>query len=377
MTLEVDEGRHGQGDDERGGARHRAASAVRVLRPRTLSLGAGLVLVVLLTALAALLPVPYVILSPGPTANTLGTDGDDGDVIQVSGRDTYPTEGHLQLLTVSVSGGPGAKTDLLSAVRAWFDGDAAVVPEEQVYPDDPSREEIRERNAEEMQLSQNSATTAALTELGIPIQRDVVVRSVSEGAPAQGVLKAGDVIKSVAGVATPDPQAVRDVIQAQEPGEPVRVTVLRAGEQQDLAVPTEDNGEGLAQVGIVPDVKQTYPFQVQIRLQDVGGPSAGMMFTLGIIDKLTPGPLTGGAFVAGTGTITDDGDVGPIGGIKQKLAGAKDAGATVFLAPEENCGETRGSVPDGLQVVRVGTLDDALTALDAVREQRTADLPAC
>ena len=139
------------------------------LRPRTLTLTSALVLVVLLTAIAAMLPVPYVVLSPGPTANTLGTDGDSGDVIAISGRKTYPTSGRLHLLTVSVAGGPGHRMDLVSALRAWLDPQDAVVPTAQVYPDDATEEQVRQRNAEEMQLSQNSATTAALTQLQIPI----------------------------------------------------------------------------------------------------------------------------------------------------------------------------------------------------------------
>ena len=103
-----------------------------------------------------------------------------------------------------------------------------------------------------------------------------------------------------------------------------------------------------------------------------------MMFALGIIDTLTPGSLNGGEKVAGTGTISADGTVGPIGGIRQKLWGAKDAGADWFLAPESNCDEVVGHVPDGLRVFAVEDLDDSLAVLDAIRDGGDLDaLPTC
>src|SRR5690606_10810906 len=122
---------------------------------------------------------------------------------------------------------------------------------------------------------------------------------------------------------------------------------------------------------------EDFPFDVTIQLDNVGGPSAGMMFALGIVDVLTPGEATGGEDIAGTGTIAGDGDVGPIGGIRQKLYGARDAGADWFLAPQENCDEVTGHVPDGLRVVSVDTLADALTAVDAIAHGDVDGLPAC
>lgn len=347
------------------------------MRPRTVSLSVGAFLIVVLTAVAALLPVPYVVLSPGPTANTLGADGANGEVITISGHQTYPTSGHLQLLTVSLRGGPGRRMDLVTAIRAWLDPHEAVVPTDVEFPDKPTVQQVQKQNAEEMQLSQTSATTAALTQLGIPIKRDVAVRAVTEDSPARGVLRAGDLVISVDGKKTPTLEDVSAGIQAKKPGDSHQFVVRRGAAEQTLTVPTRDNGKGTAVVGIELAVKQTYPFDVKISLQDVGGPSAGLMFSLGIVDKLTPGELTGGAFVAGTGTIDDNGAVGPIGGIQQKLAGARNAGATVFLAPAANCADTRGAVPDGLRVIKVATLKEAVAALDAVREKRIDALPSC
>jgi PDZ domain-containing protein len=122
----------------------------------------------------------------------------------------------------------------------------------------------------------------------------------------------------------------------------------------------------------------TFPFDVEISLEKVGGPSAGLMFSLGIIDTVTPGDLTGGKHIAGTGTISPDGLVGPIGGIEQKLQGARAGGATLFLAPAANCQEVAGRIPDGLQVVRVETLAEARDAVErAGNGQDTSGLPAC
>nr|WP_231126806.1 PDZ domain-containing protein [Motilibacter aurantiacus] len=209
---------------------------------------------------------------------------------------------------------------------------------------------------------------------------DVVVQAVVKDAPAEGVVRAGDVIVAVDGKAVADPQAVRDAISAHQPGDRVSVTVERGDKQLRLTMTTADGGNGRAVIGVTPSARVRPPLKVEIKLEDVGGPSAGMMFALGLIDKLTPGELTGGAFVAGTGTISEEGAVGPIGGIKQKLVGAKRAGASVFLAPADNCEETRGAVPDGLRVVKVGTLTEAVSALDTLRggdAEQIAGLPSC
>ncbi|WP_231121806.1 YlbL family protein [Motilibacter peucedani] len=342
-----------------------------------MTLTSGAILIVVLTALASWLPVPYVVLSPGPTANTLGTDGSNGEVISISGHATYPTSGHLQLLTVSLRGGPGRRMDLVTALRAWFDPHDAVVPTKVEFPDNPTPQQVEKRNAEDMELSQSAATTAALTQLGIPIERDIVVKSIQEGAPALGTLKAGDVVRSVDGKPASTPESVSSAIQAHTPGDPVSMTVERGGKTLTLQVPTAANEQGKARIGVEQAVRQTYPFQVKIGLQDVGGPSAGMMFALGIIDKLTPGELTGGQFVAGTGTIDDSGKVGPIGGIQQKLAGARAAGARWFLAPADNCGETHGVVPKGLRVVKVSTLKEAYADVTAIGQGKAAALPTC
>jgi Lon-like protease len=347
---------------------------MRSRRTATLSL-LGLAVVVL-TAIAALLPVPYVVLGPGPTENTLGTV-DGTSLITIKGRATYPASGNLNLVTVLVTGGPASHLDLFTALRGWIDPEVAVVPVQTVFAPDTTAEQVRQRNAEEMQLSQQDATVAALRHLKIPVTEKVAVQAVVAGAPAQGRLKAGDVVVSVDGRPATDADAVRATISAHKPGDAVTIVVERDGRTVTEKITTVEQ-DGRTVVGFIPGALYTFPFTVEIDPGNVGGPSAGLMFSLGVIDKLTPGDLTGGAFVAGTGTIDVDGKVGAIGSIPQKMIGARDAGARFFFTPAKNCAEAVGAVPDGLRLVKVSTLDGALAALDVIKSGKGLDaLPAC
>jgi PDZ domain-containing protein len=169
---------------------------------------------------------------------------------------------------------------------------------------------------------------------------------------------------------------LRQLITRHKPGEQVTLTVQRAGRRMDERITTAAAKDGRAIVGVLTRDEADYPFKVAISLKDVGGPSAGLMFALGVVDKLTPGSLSGGKYIAGTGTIDDSGKVGPIGGIPQKMAGARRAGATVFLAPAGNCAEAVKTVPAGLRLVKVDSLQSAVDALDAIREGK-GKVPAC
>jgi PDZ domain-containing protein len=346
------------------------------MSPRVFTLAAAGLLVVVLAAVAALLPVPYVALSPGPTADTLGSV-DDTELIRIKGRETYRTDGHLDLTTVSVLGGPRQRMDIVTALKGWVDDEVAIVPEEQVYPDDETAEEVERQSAEQMTESQENATTAALRELGIPVTTRVVVDELSADSPARGKLRPKDVVLAVDGQPAMGGSRLRELITAHEPGEPVRITVQRDGKRVEASVTTVAAEDGRAIVGILTRDDADYPFTVEISLRDVGGPSAGLMFALGIVDKLTPGALTGGRHIAGTGTIDDEGKVDAIGGIPQKMVGAKESGAEVFLVPEGNCAEAVRTAPDGLRLLKVTTLKDAVAALDALREDRSGELPAC
>jgi Lon-like protease len=341
---------------------------------RTLTLLLASLLALGLTSTASVARVPYVALGPGPTFNTLGeVEGDP--LIEVEGRETFPTDGRLELTTVLAS--PRELT-LAKALRGWLDPDLAVVPRETVFPTDRTPEQIRDDNTASMVASQESATMAALRQIGVEGTPEVVVRAVSEGAPADGRLQPDDVLTSVDGVPVSTADALREQIAARSPGDRVRIGYLRggrAGEATISTAPVEQDGVTRAVIGVVPGERLDFPFDVSIRLRDVGGPSAGLMFALGIIDKLEPASLTEGRFIAGTGAIDGDGRVRPIGGISQKLQAAGEKGAEAFLVPAANCPEAVRNAPDDLLLVRAGTLAEALTGLQALREG--SEPPSC
>ncbi|MFI5843523.1 PDZ domain-containing protein [Catenuloplanes sp. NPDC051500] len=324
----------------------------------------GALLTFVLTMAAVYAPIPYVILKPGPTVDTLGKDK-DAEVIQISGTDVSTSAGQLRLTTVGVQPEP----NLVSAILGWFDGTEAVVPRELIYPPDETEEQVDKRNAEEFQNSQSSAEKAALHELGLPTL--VTVVTVTADGPSVGKLQAGDVITAVDGEPVAAAPRLTELVRAKPAGTERALTVTRAGQTVTVAITTQEK-DGQPRIGVEIDEKP--PFQLDIKLDEIGGPSAGLMFTLGIIDKLKPEDLTGGKIIAGTGTIDADGNVGDIGGIPQKLVGAKRAGAVVFLVPAGNCAEAKQNAVDGLPMFKVATLDDALAALDALRAGRTPEL---
>ncbi|MFJ1897845.1 MULTISPECIES: PDZ domain-containing protein [unclassified Streptomyces] len=351
-------------------------------------LASTLVLIALLCA-GVLIKVPYSEMSPGPTVNTLGeVDGDP--VLQITGHKTYKTSGHLNMTTVRVTGAD-YNMNLVEAVYGWLGHDSLVVPHDTLYPDGKTEQQSTQENAEEFSQSQESAKVAALTELGIPVSSRVVVSTVVKDSPAQGKLHAGDVIKDVDGTAVKQPEDVAKLVTRHKPGQDVTFTVIPAktaaaaeksgkkpeGTEKITLTTAKAPKENRAIVGIQAGTDHTFPFDIDIKLADVGGPSAGLMFSLGIIDKLTPGQLTGGKFVAGTGTIDDKGEVGPIGGINMKLVGARNAGARYFLTPDDNCKSAASDTPDGLTLVRVKTIGDAKKSLDKIRAGDTAGLASC
>jgi PDZ domain-containing protein len=353
---------------------------------RTATMLASTLLLIALLCVGVLMPVPYAELGPGPTVNTLGKH--DGEpVLQVSGRRTYPTSGNLNMTTVRVTGSE-YRMNLVEGVVGWLSQDRAVVPHETIYPDDKTPEQVDQENAEEFTASQESAKTAALRELGIPVGSRVIVSSVVKGGASEGRLHAGDVIRAVDGKEVRGADDVAKLVTEHKPGESAVFTIVPAALAKDrdaAKAPTQDvtvttrkaQDDGRAVVGIVAGVEHTYPFKIDIKLADVGGPSAGLMFSLGLIDKLQAGNLTGGRFIAGTGTIDDEGNVGPIGGIQMKIIAAKDKGAKFFLTPKDNCETAVKDKPGGITLVRVGTLKEALGALADIRENRTDELPSC
>ena len=339
---------------------------------RTLTLLLASVLVVLLTAGAVQARVPYVALGPGPTYDTLG-EVDGTPLLEIEGRPTFPTDGRLELTTVGVQ----PDLTLYSALAGWFDRDRAVVPREVVYPPGKSDEEVDQETAEQMAASQSSAVSAAARQLGLRTA-DVLVEDVAEGAPADGLLREGDVLRTVDGRPLRDAADLRAAVAGVEVGDVVRIGYERRGRAEAVDVRTrvsDDDGEPRPVIGVVTREEPVEaPFEVTITLEEVGGPSAGLMFALGILDKLEEPSLTGGQYIAGTGEISAAGAVGPIGGISQKLVAADAKGADAFLVPADNCAEAVLSAPQGLPLVRVATLSGALTALTALRADEQPEL---
>jgi Lon-like protease len=327
--------------------------------------------------IASITSVPYVALMPGPTLNTLGKPY-GAPLIQISGRRTYPTTGNLNMVTVSYSGGPGTSFNIFNAISAWLTPDDAVVPESEIFTPGQSQQAVVQQDTQEMVGSQQDATAAALCYLNIPYQTIDKVYATAKGYPAYGVVQAGDTITAVDGTAVGCDHSVVTMIQDRKPGARVTLTISRNGVTKNVTLATKDVS-GVPVVGVKIDPPSyVFPFHVKINIPGIGGPSAGMMFALGIIDKLTRDDLTGGKFIAGTGEIeptAGGGAVEPIGGIQQKMAGARAAGATIFLTPAANCVNTVGAVPSGLRLVKVSTLAGAVADLEAIKAGRP--VPSC
>ncbi|MDQ0690321.1 PDZ domain-containing protein [Arthrobacter sp. W4I7] len=348
------------------GRRNPKVSAMMVAGMAALGLGIA----------AGTLPVPYVIESPGPTFNTLG-QSQGSPVISVTGQETYPAAGNLDLTTVYVDGGPSGPVSILGAFSAWLDRSKAVYPEELIYPAGTTKEEANEQGTEAMATSQENAVASALKELDIPFGQQLQAAGLSDSSAAAGKIEPGDILRTINGKEITSLSVIQGELAAGK-GAPATVVVERDGQMVSTEIAPKDNGAGRFILGVMLKYRFTFPFHVQIALDKVVGPSAGLMFSLGIIDTVTPGDLTGGKHFAGTGTISPDGTVGPIGGIGQKMQGARAGGATLFLAPAANCGEVVGHVPDGLQVVKVENLAEARDAVElAGSGQDTSGLPAC
>lgn len=316
-------------------------------------------------AVVALVPTSFVTLSPGPVFNTIG-EVDGTPLIEISGTTTYPTTGVLDMTTVSERGGPFGPLYTVQVLSSWRDPTVRAVPTRQIYPDDQPAEQVEQQNQADFVDSQSDAIAAALHHLDIPVTEVAVVAGVVTGGPSDGMLKSGDRLRSVGGTTVTDGPSVTAAVRTHAPGDTVTVGYERDGTtaQTDVTLGALPTDPTVPYLGITLATTATGPFEIDFTLDDVGGPSAGLAFSLGIVDKLTPGQLTGGGHVAATGQITPEGDVTAIGGIAQKMVGARSSGATFFLAPRENCDEVVGHVPDGLTVAAVSTLDEAVAALD-------------
>jgi PDZ domain-containing protein len=340
---------------------------------RTATLVTSIIVLLLTLGLVTVFPVPFVSFSPGPVKNTLG-EAKGKPVIEISGHETFPTTGELDLTTVSVTS-PDRELTLPQAMRNWLDPHHDLFPRAIIYPPEQSADEVEQQNTAEMTGSQDSAVAAALQEAGVPFKPKV--STVSSKSPADGKLKPGDIVLKIDGTTPTQVPQVGELVRKHKVGQDVSFLISRAGKEQTVVLKTAatPGDKTRPMVGITIGVES--PVKVTVNLgQDIGGPSAGTAFALAIYDKLTDGDLLAGKHIAGTGTIDALGQVGAIGGIQQKIAGAKNDGATVFLVPEPNCEAALHADVDGIRLVKITTLHEAIGALKALASG-TGDVPAC
>jgi PDZ domain-containing protein len=336
---------------------------------RILTLMVALVPILVFGVLLTMVTVPFVSLGPGPTFDTLG-EVDGRQVVDIQGTQTHPTSGHLNMTTVS-------QRDDLSlgeALTLWLSGQEQLVPRDLIYPPGKSRDEVDKANNADFKNSEDSAAFAALGYLKYPAA--VTIATVTDAGPSAGKLRVGDAVDMVDGTPVTNVDQFTGLLKKTKPGQEVTIDYRRKNEPAGTAHITlgtnKDRDYGYMGVAVL-DAPWA-PFAVNFNLANVGGPSAGLMFSLAVVDKLTTGDLAGSTFVAGTGTISVDGKVGPIGGITHKMDAARAAGATVFLVPAKNCYEAN-SDNTGLRLVKVETLGGAVDALHALTSG--GQLPSC
>lgn len=315
-----------------------------MVRRRGITVLLGAALVALLTWQSLSMDVAYVVFSPGPTEDVLGAEEIEGVAHPIITADVeFPSEGELRLTTVRVK----QSVSLADALGFWFSDEYAIIPRDLVYPPGESEEDIAQEQEADWVESQSNAEQAALAFLGEPATIEVVTDS--------GGLVAGDVVTAVDGVPVTSLSDLADYADSE-----TTVTVTRAGEALDVP------GVLLVDAELSSTHEDPYGIQIDTEALDIGGPSAGLIFALGIVDRVTEGDLTDGRIIAGTGEIDPEGNVGGIGGIQQKIAGSAEAGAEVFLAPAANCSDAVTAAPDHMTIVRVETLADAVSALESL-----------
>ncbi len=335
----------------------------------------GLVASALFAALTVI-PSPYAIGNPGPTIDTLGTL-DGTPVVSITGAPTFPTTGELRLTTVSESRAGSQVFTLGEVIGAYFSRSHTVLPQEVIFGAPDEREQRQELSAQQWITSQEKATVSALEALGTQVPATLTVAGIGDTSHAQGVLQEGDVIVSVGGKQIVGYSDLFAMIETYRPGDMLPVAVRRNGALVETQVELSAGGDGTPLIGILVDPEFDLPIDVTVAIETVGGPSAGTMFALAIMDMLTEEDELQGAHVAGTGTIDVRGEVGAIGGVRLKMVGAKNAGAEHFLVPVANCGEVVGHIPPGLSVYAVKNLAEAYEAIVAIGRQDTAGLATC
>ena len=332
----------------------------------------SLLLVSLISLIA--LPSGYVIQRPGKVFNVMA-EIDGNAVISSKDVDTFPSESRFDVTTVSLLGNRESNPNWMQILMAWADPNQDVLPVDQVYPANKTTAEVKAESTAQMEISQQDAIAAALIQLGYEVPRKLYVNSVIADAPAAGLLVAGDFVVSAGGVQIETFDELREQVQKTE-GAEIVIGVIRDGKAIDYTIkPGLKDGKYF--IGAMVGYTYEFPVGIDLQLGDVGGPSGGLMFSLGIVDTLTEGSLAGAAHISGTGTITPTGEVGPIGGIRLKLIAAKQSGADLFLIPQGNCSEAITSIPQGLNVAIVRDLAGALSVVESFKQGNDLPAPIC
>lgn len=301
--------------------------------------------------------LPYLAWSAGPVS-------DAADAIEIDGPQLYTPDGELLMLTVI-----SQDVNIFEAIIAGFDPTIDLLEKDRVRPPDETDEEYRTRVLTQMDESQVRAITVALSTLGYEmVPREVIVSEIFVGLPADGALELGDVVLSVNGAPINRAAEVSKALDGLQPGDTVELIVIREGSEKsvELTLAAREDDPESPIIGVVVQELTDPPFPVTIDVGNIGGPSAGMMHALAIVDTLTPGELTGGRVIAGTGTIQFDGTVGNIGGIRQKVAGAEAAGASIILVPAGNYEEALTAHRDSIEIVPIATLEEAIAYLEGL-----------
>jgi PDZ domain-containing protein len=338
-------------------------------RRRRWLLPMGVCLLLLPLVVAGFVNVPYYLISPGEARGV-------EDLIEVKGVPVFEPEGTVLFTTVALTG----SVNIYEALVGWLDDDVEVVPERDITGGAP-RKTVRQLNIQAMDDSKLTATKVALERLNYRVTAKgdgALVIQVVQGDPADGHLEPGDVITAVDGEPITLHDQVVTRIRQHKAGETVEIRFRRGDEERTERLPTVDAGEGQARIGAAlqtKDLRYDFPFAVSIETGVVGGPSAGLAFTLALLDDLTPGELTGGRKVAVTGTIDSRGQVGVVGGVAQKTVTARRAGAFAFLVPPEEVKEAKIHAGK-MRIIGVQTLDDALSALQGLGGSGLAMPPA-
>jgi PDZ domain-containing protein len=323
----------------------------------------------LLTIATLLAPIPFVFFKPGVPDNVAGK------LIEIKEVKTYPVNGKLYITSIFVTN-PDSPVFGAEALVNWATGPNVVLPRESVYPIVQPAKVINRNNRNEMESSKATATAAALRYLGYTFNEFYFVSDIREYSDAIKKLQVGDIITDIDGKKINEIEEIRTSYAEKKIGDNLRITIERRDKNENSSIITQTvtlvknvetaakTGEVKPAIGILVGTSAKFPVDVDFNISGVGGPSAGMIFAVGIIEKLNEEDLVRGRKIAGTGTVTASGKVGGIGGIEEKMIGASRIGATVFLAPRENCPDIK-HVPQGLKVIPVSTLEEAIEVLRA------------